>query len=85
MKHGLIFIIPICYWKADASEADQGDFGNTSLDRDVIFFLFGSFSQNILVLEAQRELVESCCRFKLFRFPREQDLLPCSTSRHILK
>lgn len=79
MKLGLIFfIIPIRYWKADASETNQGNFGNISLDGDVLFFLFGPFSQNILVWEAQRELVESCCCFKVFQFLREQDLLPYS-------
>lgn len=46
MKLGLIFfIIPVCYWKADASETNQGNFGKISLDGDVLFFLFGPFSQ----------------------------------------
>lgn len=44
----MIFIIPIHCWKADASEADQGDLGKTCLGRDIIFFLFGSSLTKVL-------------------------------------
>lgn len=54
--------------KSWCSWAEQGDSGKTSVGKYKIFFIFGVFPQSILVVEAQRELIASCCSFNIFNF-----------------